>query len=250
MVPACAAVLALIGGAAVVLHAHASFTVDPMQIQLSSRATSQLVTVTNESTSEIRFEIKAFKWDHDDAGEMKLSGADDIVLFPNLVTVAPHAEQHVRVGTTASYGAQEGAYRLFVEELPPATQAAGTSRVAMRTRIGLPLFLAANSPSASAQVSEVRYNNGEITARVSNTGNTHVTVGSVQFRGAPGTGSAQTFDHSTTGWYILPGRSQVFHVPVTRAECQATGKITVQARVNDQTLTATGDATPSACTTR
>jgi fimbrial chaperone protein len=222
-----------------------------MQIQLSSRATSQLVTVTNESTSDIRFEIKAFKWAHDDAGEMTLSSADEIVLFPNLVTVAPHAQQRVRVGTTASYGAQEGAYRLFVEELPPASvAAAGASRVAMRTRIGIPLFLAATSPSASAQVSDVRYGNGEVIARVSNTGNTHVMVGSVQFRGAPATGSTQTFDHSTTGWYILPGRSQVFHVPVTRAECQATGKITVQARVNDQTLTATGDATPSACTTR
>ena len=131
MVPACAVVLAVIGGAAVALHARASFTVDPMQIQLSSRATSQLVTVTNESTSEIRFEIKAFKWEHDDAGEMKLSGADEIVLFPNLVTVAPHTEQRVRVGTTASYGAREGAYRLFVEEAPPASLA-GTGRPGSR----------------------------------------------------------------------------------------------------------------------
>ncbi len=251
LLPACALVLATTGGAAVVLHARAAFTVDPMQIQLSSRTTSQLVTVTNESTTEIRFEIKAFKWEHDDAGEMKLSGANEIVLFPNLVTVAPHAQQRVRVGTTASYGPQEGAYRLFVEELPPASVAgAGGARVAMRTRIGIPLFLAANSPSASAQISEVRFSNGDVTARLSNTGNTHIIVGSVQFRGSPATGAAQTFDHATTGWYVLPGRSQVFRVPVTRAECQATGKITVQARVNDQTLTGTGDATPAACTTR
>jgi fimbrial chaperone protein len=249
VVPACVIGLVAMGGAAAVLHARSSFTVDPMQIQLSRQTTSQLVTVTNESASEIRFEIKAFKWAHDDAGEMQLSDASEIVLFPNLVTVAPRAQQRVRVGTTASYGSVEGDYRLFVEELPPAsTGTAGAPRVAMRTRIGIPLFLAPASPAARAEVSDVRYSNGEMTARVRNTGNMHVMVGTVQFLGAPATGSAQTFDHSVTGWYVLPGRSQVFHVPVTRAECQATGKVTVQARVNDQTLTATGGVTPSACT--
>jgi hypothetical protein len=89
-----AAALALprLGGAA------ASFTVDPMQLNLSRRTTSQLLTISNESKNDIRFEIKAFKWDHDESGETTLEPTKDIVQFRGSGSSSAPAFERTLVG--------------------------------------------------------------------------------------------------------------------------------------------------------
>src|SRR5882724_10665715 len=120
-----------------------SFTVDPLMVQLSARRTSQVVTLTNQSGQELRFEVKAFAWSHDDQGEMTLDATSDVVLFPSLITLKAGEKKNIRVGAVVKPAAEERSYRLFVEELPPAAEpgASGGSRVAMRTRVGIPVFI-------------------------------------------------------------------------------------------------------------
>jgi fimbrial chaperone protein len=233
--------------AAPALAAASSFTVDPMQLNLSRRTTSQLITVTNRSAQELRFEIKAFKWDQDDTGQMRLESTQDIVLFPSLVTIKPGQQQKVRIGTTAQYGPMEASYRIFIEELPAAPSASATgAQVAMRTRIGVPLFLEPTvKPTGGAELTGVTIADGKVSAHLRNTGNTHVMVDSVVLRGSSTSGA--TFEHKVDGWYLLPGRSQLFDAALTRAECTPSNAVTAQASVNGQTVTATGTVSPSAC---
>jgi fimbrial chaperone protein len=236
-----AAALMLVPGIAA---ASASFTVDPMQVNLSRQVTSQIVTITNESKQEIRFQIAAFRWDHDESGETKLEPTKDIVLFPALVTLKPGAQQRVRVGTTAQYGESEGSYRIYVEELPPPSggASAGGAQVAMRTRLGIPVFLQPPMPTARVEVTDVTVDGGRMMARLRNVGNSHVLVDSVRFSGV-----SSGFERTAVGWYLLPGRSWVFTAPVTAAECRALSSLSVRAQVNGQPVTASGSVPAASC---
>src|SRR5262245_22421247 len=118
MVPWIAAVLFLATAASPVLAA--TFRVSPMALDLTSKTTSTLLTITNDTTHEIRFEVTAMKWEQDERGEMQLTPAGDtIAFFPKLLSLAGGASRTIRVGTKAgAFGPTEGTYRIFVEELP------------------------------------------------------------------------------------------------------------------------------------
>jgi P pilus assembly chaperone PapD len=75
-------VASIIGGGPWMFDAHAAtFTVEPTQITLSGRTTSVLLTLRNESTEALRFELSAFKWAQSPAGEMQLEATEDVVFF-------------------------------------------------------------------------------------------------------------------------------------------------------------------------
>ena len=237
-----AALLTLAGAT---MASAASFTVNPMSVRLSPRTTSQLVTISNESKQELRFEIKAFAWDHDESDAMKLDPTGDVTFFPNVVTLPPGKQQKVRVGTTAAFGATERAYRLFVEELPSAPGAA-TNRIAMRTRIGIPVFLEASKPNGHAEISETAAGNRSVSTMIRNTGNTHVMVDSIEFRDFNQTGQV-VFTRTVPGWYVLAGRTRRFAAPVSPEECQSVQRVDAKAVVNGSPLNARADVTPAAC---
>jgi fimbrial chaperone protein len=238
-----AALLTLAGAT---MASAASFTVNPMSVRLSPRATSQLVTISNESKLELRFEIKAFAWDHDESDAMKLDPTGDVAFFPNVVTLPPGKQQKVRVGTTAAFGATERAYRLFVEELPSAPGAAAANRIAMRTRIGIPVFLEASKPNGHAEISETAASNRSVSAMIRNTGNTHVMVDSIEFRGFNQAGQV-VFTRTVPGWYVLAGRTRRFAAPVSPEECQSVQRVDAKAVVNGSPLNARADVAPAAC---
>ena len=123
--------------------AQASFSVDPLLIELNGQTNSAVLTITNPSAKEIRFEIKAFLWDQTPPdGTMLLTATQDVVIFPPLVSIKPHMTQRVRVGTTSAQGAVEKSYRILVEELPTGDVKPIANQVAIRTRIGIPVFIA------------------------------------------------------------------------------------------------------------
>jgi len=131
-----------------VAHAQTSFSVDPLLITLSGQANSAVLTITNPTAKEIRFEIKAFAWELTPPdGAMKLTPTQEVVIFPPLVSAKPKMTQRVRVGTTAAPGAVEKAYRILVEELPTGDVAPVANQVAVRTRIGIPVFIEPTRPA-------------------------------------------------------------------------------------------------------
>lgn len=228
------------------LFAAAAFTVNPMMIRLTSRSSSQLLTISNQAKQEIRFEIKAFTWDHDESDAMLLQPATDVVFFPNVLTIAAGAQQRVRVGTTATAGDTERSYRIFVEELPGAPAAGAPAKVAMRTRIGIPVFLAAVKPEARGELQGLGVQGGQVSVRLRNAGNTHLVVDQLEVRGI-GDANRVVFTHSVPGWYVLSGRARRFEIPLTPEECRGAKTLTAQARTDGGTLDARADLSASAC---
>ena len=79
--------------------AHASnFTVTPTEVNLSTSATSGLVTLRNGSKTALRFEVTLFKWSEDEKGKMTLEPSADVTFFPKLVELAAGASRNIRVG--------------------------------------------------------------------------------------------------------------------------------------------------------
>src|SRR5262245_34105720 len=67
----------------------ATFTVDPTQIFLSGPSGSALLTLRNESTQTLSFQLSVFSWAQSRTGEMQLQPTQDIVFYPPLLTLKP-----------------------------------------------------------------------------------------------------------------------------------------------------------------
>jgi P pilus assembly chaperone PapD len=225
-----------------------TFRVSPMQLDFTAKSTSTLLTINNDTAREIRFEVTAMKWEQDERGEMKLTPAGDtITFFPKLLTLPGKASRTVRVGTTgAAFGATEGTYRLFVEELPDNSAPAEKGSVAIRTKMGIPIFLRPAQTKASAEIADVSLAGGKLVTRVRNTGTVHMIVDTVKMRGATTSGEGK-FEHSLNGWYVLAGGTRVFEQPIQASECSGAQTIAVTVQLQGGTLTKDVPVPAGAC---
>lgn len=215
----------------------ASFTVKPTSITLTASATSTLVTVTNTSNRPLRFEVRAMKWVQDERGELVLTRVEkEITVTPALLTLEPGASRNVRVGAPASaFGAVEGTYRVFVEELQDTSKPRDAGTVALRLEIGVPVFLAPSRPASSAQIAAVAFEQGRLVTRVRNTGNVHMVINAVKIQGTDAAGGVK-YDRTLEGWYVLAGDTRVFEQPVTPAECAGVRNMAVTVDIRGTAL--------------
>ena len=210
----------------------ATFTVDPTQIFLSGRTGSALLTLRNESTDAIRFQLSVFAWDQSSSGEMQLEATRDIVFFPSLLTLGPGETRRVRVGMATRFGDREKTYRIFVEELPPADPSAGGVRVL--TKMGIPIFLRPSKEQASAALSGVGRQDDRLRFTLANTGTVHFVPQNITVRGLAG--STATFTQQLQGWYVLAGGRREFDMALPDTQCAQVTAIVVEIQLGANTL--------------
>lgn len=202
----------------------ASFTVDPTQIFLSGRTVSALLTLRNESTEILRFQLSVFAWTQSPSGVMQLEPTEDIVFFPTLLTLNPMETRRVRVGSSVAQDAREKTYRIFVEELPPTSTAAG-SGVRVLTKMGIPIFVRPLKEVATATLNDLRQQDGALRFTLTNAGTVHVVPQSIKVRGLAGSNTA--FDRELEGWYVLAGDRREFDMAFPKNACAQVTSIVV-----------------------
>ena len=207
----------------------ATFSVNPTQVYLEGRTTKALVTLRNDSTEVIRFQVTAFTWQQSPAGEIELAPTQDVVFFPALVALKPGEERKIRVGTTSAAAATEKTYRVFVEELPPADSVNNGSEVRVLTKMGIPIFVRPAKAAEGARVTGLALNGSAVRFALANAGNVHLVPQQVVVRGAAGDGSP-LFDETVAAWYILAGGRRDFDVAIPAAACDRLATITVEAK--------------------
>src|SRR5688572_14542229 len=224
--------------------AHASnFTVTPTEVNLSSSATSGLVTLRNGSKTALRFEITLFKWSEDEKGKMTLEPSADVTFFPKLVELAAGTSRNIRVGINAGVARDiEQSFRIFIEELPDQSAPAANT-VAIRTKVGIPVFVRPMKPARSALIESVSVDAGKVMTRVKNTGNLHINVDNIIVKGA----GAAAFSKEGQGWYVLPGATRIFEVPITAAECKSTTAVNVEVFGHNTSLKGASQVSPASC---
>jgi len=222
-----------------------SFSVNPTQIVLASKATSAILTLRNESDESLRFQLTVFAWDQSARGEMTLQPTSDIVFFPTLLTLGPKESRNVRVGAATAFEAVEKSYRIFVEELPPQVQQAGQSAVRVLTKMGVPIFLQPTRTQAQAGLRDLTVRDGVFTFNVRNTGNVHFVPEAVRVYGINRAGEVM-LDKQLDGWYILAGGVRAYEVKLPAPQCASLTALSIDVRIAGAALKERFE-TPSAC---
>ncbi|MFN2462097.1 MAG: molecular chaperone [Candidatus Velthaea sp.] len=211
--------------------AASEFTVDPVSIHVSKAAPGALLTIQNRGDAPLRMQIETFAWDQRVDGTMALAPTNDVVVFPEIFTVAAHAARRVRAAVTAPPAATERTYRIFLEELPSLESIvqphAGV--LTFRARVGIPVFFAPLSPAFSPpgiQGAAVRA--GALHFDVVNTGNVHAFVKQVRVVGLNDAGK-ETFVRDVAGWYVLPFEPRSFDVTLPHDVCQSLATLRIDA---------------------
>jgi len=226
-----------------------AFRVTPVQVVLSAPISSTLLTLSNESSESLRFQIRAYAWNQDPKGEMELTPTEDIVLFPSLLTLAPGKERKVRIGSATSFGSSEKTYRVFFEELPPLEgprQAATESQVRILTRMGIPIFLQPSKPQSAGSIDRLSLDNGHLRFLVRNDGNVHFALRAVRIKGVGAAGDA-LLDRQVEGWYVLPGGTREYDLTLPVGVCLQLKRVMVEAQTQQDTFKAQLEMLPEGC---
>lgn len=244
---ACGFLLAGMALVAVPARAQSSFTVDPLLVVLGAQNTTAVLTLTNPGSRALRFEIKGFSWNQSvPDGAMELTPSNDIVIFPPLVTINPKTTQRIRIGSSVAPGVSEKSYRLMIEELPSELAPTGGAQVAVRTKVGVPVFIQSTAPSVRGLIDSVTIANRVVTIAFRNAGTAHALLDDVLVRGmaAP---DRMTFEEALQGWYVLAGKTRVWRYTLKPAQCKTTKFVEVELLVNDTEMKARADMPSSAC---
>jgi fimbrial chaperone protein len=223
-----------------------TFSVNPTQIYLAGRTTSALVTLRNDSTDVLRFQVTAFAWQQSPAGEIELAPTQDVVFFPALVSLKPGEERKIRVGSTAAAAAIEKTYRIFVEEMPPTTEENAGSQVRVLTKMGIPIFVRPVKETESARVADLALNGGVVHFAVANAGNVHAVPQKIFVRGLAADGTA-LFEETPSSWYILAGGRRDFAVAIPAASCGKVASVAIEVRLERGAINETLPASNGAC---
>lgn len=195
----------------------AGLNVSPVQIYLTPDASKALLTVRNDGADETRYQVSAFRWAEDASG-MQLSPTQDVVFFPQLLTLKANETRNVRVGATVPFAGVEQTFRIFLEELPPTQRPQGPSAVRVLTRIGVPIFVAPRRAQPAHQLSAVKLAQGHASVDVQNTGNVHFRVEGVRLEGFAA-GGAKLFERTLQGWYVLASGHKEYTLEVPKDGC-------------------------------
>jgi fimbrial chaperone protein len=241
------AAVAMFGATAGVASAQTSFSVDPLMVHLNGQTNSAVLTITNPTAKEIRFEIKAYTWDQTPPdGAMVLADTKDVVIFPPLVTLKPKTTQRVRVGTTAAQGPIEKSYRIMVEELPTGDAPPVANQVAVRTRIGIPVFIEPIKATVSGDIGTTTIAGRVLSIQLKNTGTAHAMVDNVIVRGMAAEDQL-VFEDALQGWYVLAGKTRTWQYTFRNAQCRPSKFIEIEVFANDKMLSKRVDVPAGAC---
>lgn len=228
-----------------------AYKVTPIQVVLSGKTSSALLTLTNESPDTLRFQISAFAWNQSPRGEMELAPTEEVIFFPALLSLSPREERKVRVGATVAPGARQKTYRIFFEELPPlvkAEQAEAGSQVRLLTKMGIPIFLNPSSPVVQGVVQDLVFQKRRLSFAAKNGGNVHFMVQRVRVTGS-GPGGEKTFERDLAGWYILAGGTREFETQISNEDCEKTKSIAVSVQTERKAFHQSVAVPSGACAT-
>lgn len=188
-----ARVVGVIAAAMAMPLAAAGFSVSPTRIDFAATDSVKGLRLHNHGERPVQAQLRVFAW-HQADGDDVLAPSTDLVVSPPMATIAPGAQQMVRLvrrdGAAAVTG--ERSYRLLVDELPPARMQpapvvpAGLNFV---IRYSVPLFIAAGGaadPGRSLTWFTVTDDDGRPRMAVHNPSATHAQLSALRVVDAQG----------------------------------------------------------------
>jgi fimbrial chaperone protein len=231
----------------------ADFQIQPTMLDLKGGVKSGAFSVINNGAESINFQVEVKEWTQDAAGKDVYSDTKDIVFYPRIMTTGPHEQRAIRVGYKAPASKYEKTYRLFVEEIPSAKKEAEVKEkgkisagITIAFRFATPIFVKPLVEQEAATVEKMEMANGVVRALVKNTGNIHIKLMNVTFRGKAADGK-ELFSKELAGWYILHGISVPYEFAAPKEVCADLATIEVAAKAENLAITRTLNVQKSMC---
>lgn len=215
----------------------AGLQVAPIGLTFTPGSPAQGLWLTNTGNEVLNAQVRVFDWTQED-GKDVLTSTQALVASPPMLSLPPGARQLVRVIRTdaASSGVNEDAFRVLVDELPPAEQAEQTGvRYVMRHSVPVFIEPSANVPdvatvAAALHWSLVRDGDG-IALQVRNAGNIHAQLSDVSLLSADGTSLKIT---AGLLGYVLPDMTMRWALNIPVAQLGAGTQL--KARINGKSF--------------
>jgi fimbrial chaperone protein len=188
----------------------ASFSINPVRIDLAAERPYAVVQVTNTADLPVTLQARAYSWTGDEA-HGGLTPTDGIILNPPLLNIAPKATRFIRLGLrNPNRGTVELTYRLILQEVPKTLDASDGAAVHTILRISVPVFAAPKSPvKGSLEWKLEETAPGKFTLTAANKGNAHLQVLELSITPAGKTLAPMALAAPV---YVLPGQSRQWDV--------------------------------------
>lgn len=212
----------------------ASLQVSPTSVTLQARQNADGLTLTNTGTTPLHAQVRVFRWTQQ-GDEDKLEPTKDITISPPMLTLAPGAQQLVRVIRLGAPPVDaETSYRLIVDELPVDS---GEAKQGLQfvLQYSVPVFLMPQGDAAIAPVLQARLvrAGNQSSIEISNTGKAHAQVADLVY--ATADGKSQAIAAGLSG-YVLPGKTKRWPLP---AALTVSASGTFKARINGEPVVQT-----------
>jgi fimbrial chaperone protein len=187
-----------------------SFQVNPIRIELAKGITTAVVTVRNDGEEPVVLQSSVLGWTQE-GGKDVYASTSEALITPPVMTIAPGAEQIVRVGLRRPADPRnELAYRVFLQEVPPPPKP-GFTGLQVALRVGIPMFVASTAPAVrkldwSAAIGA----DGAIQLVAQNPGNAHVQITDLELR-VPD--ASEPIAHESSLAYVLAGQRREWTLP-------------------------------------
>lgn len=224
------------------------FIVNPLRVTLDRTTRAGEVVIRNADATPLRMQVQAMRWLQDRDGADQYEPAEGLIFFPRALDIPPGESRIVRVGIRAAPVSREETYRLFIEQLPPASPepppAGATLRVLLR--VGVPVFVAPLQVERRAEISRLEMKDGQVRWSVTNTGNVHIATDRVQLAALSREGTrlhVQEFQER----YFLAGVTKSMQAAIPGELCPKVAALEAFLRGEDFDLTRKIDVEPGAC---
>jgi len=211
-----------------------SFEVSPIRVTFQPNESTTLMTVRNDGQERLRLQVSVMAWDQNKQGEMVLTPTDDIIFYPNLLTVDAGAQRNLRLGTSNVVVTKERTYRIFVEELP-SNQKFQTTGVRVVTKMSIPIFIKPTKADVRNSIDRIALQGSDLSFDVTNRGNVHIQPREVRVKGTGPDGSLQV-ERKIPGWYILAGGAREYRFDLPKSECTKIKELTVEVDLEDKSF--------------
>ena len=226
--------------------AHAgNFGVSPIRVELDRNTKSALVTVSNDDSKPLAFQVRALEWSQEPNGADRYTETTDLVYFPQQFKVAPNENRVVRVGYKVPATQSEKTYRLFIEELADPQRDASSTGIAVTLRFGVPIFLRPAAANVTGELG-LTMKAGAAEVLVKNTGNVHFRITAVNLT-ALGAGGETVHQQSVDGWYVLTGVTRPYMLKLPPEACAKAKTIRIEAPAEKVVLRAERELAPADC---
>jgi len=205
----------------------ATFSINPLRVELGARHRTDIVTLKNVAESPLRVQVRAMLWTVADDGRWQLSPSKDLIVTPELAEIPAGQSAQFRVGTLLDPGATEGAYRLLLDELPDLDTAAGSQpQIRVLTQISMPVFVEPAQRTRVPSLGAVSVERGVLAVSLGDSGTQRLDPQNIKVAVLDGAGHVLE-QRQTTENYVLPGRSWFLNMKLPAGACERAATVSV-----------------------